>query len=125
MRTFLVWLKCSSAIAVSTLAIAGCNVGPRYNRPAVSTPPGFRGADDASIVSDAQNSVADQQWSEVFREPELQDLIRTALNNNYDIRIAARRVLEQQAQVQITRSPEFPQITGGGTGIGATLPSTL
>jgi outer membrane protein, multidrug efflux system len=125
MKTFLVWLMRSFAIAVATLVIAGCNVGPRYNRPAVSTPPAFRGADDASIVSDAQNSVADQQWSEVFREPELQDLIRTALANNYDIRIAARRVLEQQAQVQITRSQEFPQITGGGTGVGATLPSNL
>jgi multidrug efflux system outer membrane protein len=124
-KTYLIWFKRSSAIALATLVIAGCNVGPRYNRPSVSTPTVFRGADDASIVSDAQNSVADQQWSEVFREPELQDLIRTALKNNYDIRIAARRVLEQQAQVQITRSQEFPQVTGGGTGIGATLPSNL
>src|ERR1700732_2856062 len=125
MKTFLIWLTHSSAIALATLVIAGCNVGPRYNRPAVSTPPAFRGADDASIVSDAQNSVADQQWSEVFREPERQALIRTALNNNYDMRIAARRVLEQQAQVQITRSQEFPTVTGGGTGVGATLPSNL
>ena len=125
MKAILIWFKRSSAIALATLVIAGCNVGPRYNRPTVSTPPAFRGADDASIVSDAQNSVADQQWSEVFREPELQALIRTALTNNYDIRIAARRVLEQQAQVQITRSQEFPQVTGGGTGVGATLPSNL
>jgi multidrug efflux system outer membrane protein len=125
MKTFLIWLKRCSAIAVATLVVAGCNVGPRYNRPTVSTPPAFRDADDASVVSAAQNSVADQQWSEVFREPELQSLIRTALANNYDIRIAARRVLEQQAQVQITRSQEFPQITGGGTGVGATLPSNL
>ncbi|HEX4536237.1 MAG TPA: efflux transporter outer membrane subunit [Candidatus Acidoferrum sp.] len=125
MKTYLIWFKRSSAIALATLVIAGCNVGPRYNRPTVSTPTVFRGADDASIVSDAQNSVADQQWSEVFREPELQVLIRTALKNSYDIRIAARRVLEQQAQVQITRSQEFPQVTGGGTGIGATLPSNL
>jgi outer membrane protein, multidrug efflux system len=125
MKKFLIWLKRSSAIAAATLVIAGCNVGPRYNRPTVAAPPAFRGADDASVVSDAQNSVADQQWSEVFREPELQALIRTALTNNYDIRIAARRVLEQQAQVQITRSQEFPQVTGGGTGVGATLPSNL
>ena len=125
MKTFLVWLKPFSAIAVATLVIAGCNVGPRYIRPTVATPPAFRGADDASVVSDAQNSVADQQWSEVFREPELQALIRTALTNNYDVRIAARRVLEQQAQVQITRSQEFPQVTGGGTGVGASLPSNL
>jgi multidrug efflux system outer membrane protein len=126
MKTFLSWLmRRSPAIAVATLVIAGCNVGPRYKRPTVSTPPTFRGADDASVVSEAQNSVADQRWSEVFREPELQTLIRTALTNNYDIRIAARRVLEQQAQVQITRSQEFPQVTGGGTGVGATLASNL
>jgi multidrug efflux system outer membrane protein len=125
MKTISAWLTRSSAIAIASLVIAGCNVGPRYNRPTVSTPPAFRGADDASIVSDAQNSIADQEWSEVFREPELQDLIRTALANNYDVRIAARRVLEQQAQVQITRSQEFPQVTGGGTGVGATLPSSL
>jgi len=125
MKTFVAWIKHSSAMAVATLVIAGCNVGPRYNRPTVATPPAFRGADDSSIVSDAQNSVADQQWSEVFHEPELQALIRTALTNNYDIRIAARRVLEQRAQVQITRSQQFPQVTGGGTGVGATLPSNL
>lgn len=125
MKPFLTWLKRSSAMAVATMVIAGCNVGPRYNRPTVSTPPDFRGADDAAVVSDAQNSIADQQWSEVFREPELQELIRTALTNNYDIRIAARRVLEQQAQVQITRSQQFPTVTGGGTGVGATLPSNL
>ena len=113
MKTYLIWLMRLPVIAVAALVIAGCNVGPRYNRPTVSTPPAFRGADDASVISDAQNSIADQQWSEVFREPELQALIRTALTNNYDIRIAARRVLEQQAQVQITRSQEFPQITGG------------
>jgi outer membrane protein, multidrug efflux system len=112
------------AIAAGVLVV-GCNVGPRYKRPAYATPPAFRGADNAGVVSDSQNSLGDEQWAEVFREPELKALIRTALANNYDVRIAARRVLEQQAQVQITRSQEFPQITGGGTGIGATLPSTL
>src|ERR1700683_5398219 len=111
------------AIAAGVLVVS-CNVGPRYKRPAYATPPAFRGADNAE-ASDAQHSLGDEQWAEVFREPELQALIRTALANNYDVRIAARRVLEQQAQVQITRSQEFPQITGGGTGIGATLPSTL
>lgn len=125
MKTYLIWLMRLPVIAVAALVIAGCNVGPRYNRPTVSTPPTFRGADNAFVISDAQNSIADQQWSEVFRQPELQALIRTALTNNYDIRIAAQRVLEQQAQVQITRSQEFPQITGGGTGVGATLPSNL
>jgi outer membrane protein, multidrug efflux system len=106
-------------------SIAGCNVGPNYKRPAYPTPPALRGADNSSVSSDAQNSLGDEQWSQVFREPELQGLIRTALTNNYDVRIAAKRVLEQQAQLKITRSQEFPQITGGGTAIGATLPSSI
>jgi outer membrane protein, multidrug efflux system len=107
------------------VVLGGCNIGPRYKRPAYASPPTFRGTDDASIVSDAQNSLGDEQWSQVFREPELQALIRTALANNYDVRIAAQRVLEQQAQLQITRSQQFPQITAGGTAIGATLPNSI
>ena len=128
MRHSLVWFKRAYALAFGGIligAIAGCNVGPRYKRPAYVAPPAFRGADDASVISAAQDSIGDQQWATVFREPELQALIRTALTNNYDVRIAAQRVLEQQAQVQITRSQEFPQITAGGTGVGATFPSTV
>ena len=123
-----VWLKHLYALvagAIMTSVIAGCNVGPRYKRPSYSAPTTFRGADDAAIVSDAKNSVGDEQWAEVFREPELQDLIRTALANNYDVRIAAQRVLEQQAQVQVAHSQEFPQITGGGSAVGATIPPAL
>jgi len=99
--------------------------GPKYVRPNYTAPPAYRGSDDATVTSDAANSLGDEQWVAVYREPELQDLIRKALANNYDVRIAAQRILEQQAQVRITRSQEFPSITVGGTGIGATLPSSL
>jgi multidrug efflux system outer membrane protein len=105
--------------------LAGCNVGPKYVRPNVTAPPAFRGADDATITSDAKNSFGDEQWVAVYREPELQELIRKALANNYDVRIAARRILEQQAQVKITRSQQFPSVTVGGTAIGASLPTSL
>jgi outer membrane protein, multidrug efflux system len=121
-------LKHANVFAVGTILISvlvGCNVGPRYKRPAYSAPPAFRGADDATVVSDAKNSLGDEQWAQVFREPELQALIRTALANNYDVRIAAQRVLEEQAQVQIAHSQEFPQITGGANAIGATIPPSL
>ncbi len=105
--------------------LAGCNVGPKYVRPNYTAPAAFRGADDAPVTSDAKNSLGDEQWAAVYREPELQDLIRKALANNYDVRIAAERILEQQAQVKITRSQQFPSVTVGGTAIGATLPSSL
>jgi outer membrane protein, multidrug efflux system len=109
--------------AVLLAAAAGCTVGPKYKRPDYPTPPAFRGADDAAVISQAQDSLGDQQWAQVFREPELQDLIRKALANNYDLRIAAQRILEQQAQVQITRSQQFPSVNVGGTGVGVDIPA--
>ncbi len=104
-------------------ALAGCTVGPNYKRPAVVVPPTLRGADDAAVTGDAQNSLGDQTWAQVFQEPELQALIRTALTNNYDVRIAAQRVLEQQAQVQVTRAGQFPTLSVGGLGVGADIPA--
>jgi multidrug efflux system outer membrane protein len=118
----------SSFFGISVLSLAllsGCNVGPKYVRPNYTAPPVFRGADDTSVSSDPKGSLGDEQWSAVYREPELQDLIRKALAKNYDLRIAAQRILEAQAQVKITRSQEFPTVTVGGTAIGATLPSSL
>jgi multidrug efflux system outer membrane protein len=109
----------------AAVGLAGCNVGPKYVRPNVTAPAAFRGADDTAITSDVKESLGDEQWAAVYRDPELQELIRKALANNYDVRIAARRILEQQAQVRITHSQEFPSITVGGTGIGASLPSSL
>jgi len=108
----------------SSLLLPGCKVGPNYARPAVTAPPAFRDANGAALSSD-KTSLGDEQWSAVYPEPELQLLIRKALVNNYDVRIAAQRILEQQAQVRITRSQEFPTLSVGGTGIGATLPSSL
>ena len=105
--------------------VTGCNVGPNYVRPNVTAPPVFRGADDSAASSDAAKSLGDEQWAAVYQEPELQALIRKALANNYDVRIAAQRILEQQSQVKITRSQQFPTLSVGGTGIGATLPASL
>jgi multidrug efflux system outer membrane protein len=105
--------------------LAGCTVGPKYVRPNYPAPPAFRGSDNTAVTSDAKNSLGDEQWASVYQEPELKELIRKALANNYDVRIAAQRILEQQAQVRVTRSQQFPSVTVGGTGIGATLPSSL
>jgi multidrug efflux system outer membrane protein len=121
-----VWFKRVFAITFTVVLLAfaaGCTVGPKYTRPPVPTPPAFRGADDAAVISDAQGSLGDEQWAQVFREPELQDLIRKALTNNFDLRIAAQRILEQQAQVQITRSQQFPTLSIGGQGLGADIPA--
>ncbi len=124
------WFKSTPPVTLVSLGsmlilIVGCRVGPNYVRPPVTAPEVFRGADEASVSSANQDSVGDQKWTQVFREPELQELIRTALENNYDVRIAAQRVLEAQAQLRIIRAQQFPTVSVGGTGIGADLGSSV
>jgi multidrug efflux system outer membrane protein len=111
-------------ITAALLFLAGCTVGPKYARPAVPAPPAYRGADEAAVSSE-DASLGDENWAQVFHEPELQELIRAALANNFDVRIAAQRVLEQQAQLRIMQSQLFPSLNVGGTGLGADLPSSL
>jgi multidrug efflux system outer membrane protein len=64
----------------------------------------------------AAESFGDQKWWEVFQDKQLQELIHTALQQNYDVRIAATRILEAQAQAGITRANQLPTI---GAGVGA------
>lgn len=113
------------AVAGVALMLTGCNVGPKYARPNVPAPPAFRGADNGDVSSDAKTSIGDQQWSTIFHEPELQELIRTALQNNYDLRIAAQHILEQQQQVRITRSQQFPQVSASLSGTGTNVSQFL
>ena len=115
----------AGTLAAGISLLSGCNVGPKYVRPNATAPAVYRGPDESQVSSDQKNSFGDEEWAKVYRDPELKDLIRKALANDYDVRMAARRILEQDAQVLITRSQQFPTVTVGGTGIGATLPNSL
>ncbi len=94
-----------------TFFFSGCMVGPNYTRPTVPAAPAYRGPDNATVSN--PSSLADEKWFEVFKDPELQTLIRTALKQNYDVQIAASRVLQAQQQVVITRSNQFPTLGVG------------
>jgi multidrug efflux system outer membrane protein len=65
------------------------------------------------VTQPAAESIGDQKWWEVFQDPQLQELIHTALQQNYDVRIAATRILQAQAQVGITRADQLPTINAG------------
>jgi multidrug efflux system outer membrane protein len=86
--------------------LAGCAVGPNYHRPKVTPPPAFRGVDATTDPT----SLADAKWFEVFKDPQLQGLIRTALEQNYDVREAAARVEAARAVLGITRADQFPTL---------------
>ena len=92
--------------------LAGCTVGPKYRKPIVEPPSAFRGSGDAAPSPDA-NSLADLRWFEVFRDEQLQELIRTALVNNYDLHRAVSRVDAARANLGAARSEQFPNVTAG------------
>jgi outer membrane protein, multidrug efflux system len=93
------------------LLLAGCMLGPNYQRPAIDAPGAYRG--DSEPLRASSGSLGDEKWWEVFEDPVLQQLIRTAIEQNYDLRIAASRVLQAQAQLGITRANQFPAVTAG------------
>jgi multidrug efflux system outer membrane protein len=84
----------------------GCAVGPNYKRPALDVPANFRGAP----APPGTNSLADLPWWGIFKDPTLQDLIRVALTNNYDLAIAVARVDQAQALLEQNRAALFPQV---------------
>jgi outer membrane protein, multidrug efflux system len=94
---------------LALVLIAGCAVGPNYKRPAVDTPANYRFA-----ASQATNSIGDLPWWEVFKDSTLQDLIRSAVANNYDLKQAVARVEQARQQVTVARAPLFPQVGYGG-----------
>ena len=95
---------CRAAIILGLAALlAGCMVGPDYQRPAVDAPGAYRFED--RDARDLVNTV----WWEQFKDPVLNELIRTALADNRDVRIAAARVEEFFGRYGVTRSQLFPQ----------------
>jgi NodT family efflux transporter outer membrane factor (OMF) lipoprotein len=89
-----------------------CTVGPNYRRPSLATPESFRAPDP--VPPGQAGSFADLKWFEVFKDEQLQALIRRALERNYDLRDAVARVEEARASLGITRSYQFPNFGAGG-----------
>jgi outer membrane protein, multidrug efflux system len=123
-KSFLTVLSCGALLWMNA-----CTVGPNYKRPAANVPTAYRGAlageaaageatpaPPSPVRSGGAGSVplGEEKWWEVFEDQELQGLVRTALKHNYDVRIAATRVLEAQAQLGITRADQLPALSAGG-----------
>ena len=112
------------------LTVTACaTVGPNYQRPAVTAPDMFRGTPDTA--SPGVTAVADQHWATLFEDDKLRNLLTAALSGNFDVRIAASRILQAQARFGVTRADGFPtinaqgaaQVQHGGVIAGDTLPT--
>jgi outer membrane protein, multidrug efflux system len=146
-------VKRTFAVFILLATTVGCTVGPDYRRPNVEVPgtyrePAARPAAEPSGSSEqasgqpaesspetaqaggsgqatqaAAQSFGDQKWWEVFQDPQLQRLIRAALEQNYDVRIAATRILEAQAVLGLTRADQLPTVNAGASGTNNRFPA--
>jgi multidrug efflux system outer membrane protein len=105
--------KLLACATVAMTVLAGCMLGPDYQRPPLSLPAQFRDAAPSAPGPEAP-ALANLQWFQLFQDETLQGLIRLALQQNYDVRLAVARILAAQAQLGFTRSFLFPQLDGGG-----------
>jgi len=104
-------LKISVASLV-VLSLCACKVGPNYKRPALSVPDQYRNAPELTTQAPSGDQFAQMKWWTVFQDETLQALIKEALANNYDMKIAASRVLQANASLGVTRANQFPQVNG-------------
>ncbi len=114
------------------LGFTGCKAGPNYKRPVVDMPTSYRGAMAPEIAPAATTAASSnatplgaEKWDTIFTDPVLQQLIRQALKNNYDVKIAADRVLEEQAQLGITKAGAYPTVDVGASYVALGLPGNL
>jgi multidrug efflux system outer membrane protein len=119
-------LAASFSATVATIVMAGCMVGPNYHRPAIQTPGVYRdpSQDPQAQIQAQATSFADLPWWQVFQDPQLQQLIRTALKENYDLQLATERITAARAEVAVTRSSLFPQVGGNANFAGGKDPTT-
>jgi multidrug efflux system outer membrane protein len=100
------------AVIIAGGLLSGCSVGPNYVRPTVPVPQNFRAPEPLPAPQAA--SLADLKWFDIFKDEQLQELTRTALVQNYDLRDAVARVEQARANLGITRSNQFPQVGASG-----------
>jgi len=90
----------------------GCTVGPNYKKPQLPVPPEYRGVSAEQAGKGEAASFGDEKWWDAFQDETLRDLIQTALKQNFDVQIAAARVLQARAQLGITRADQLPSVEG-------------
>lgn len=132
--------KMALLLSAAALSLTGCNLAPHYDRPGlpvpIASPKGPAYADTAGASENAADSFAATAWSDFFVEPRLREVIRTALANNRDLRLAVANVEQARAQYRVQRADLLPTVAasggatyqkspvgaaaGGGAGVGVT-----
>jgi len=101
----------SAVLVIAASLLVGCAAGPNYRKPVVPFPSAYHGPDDHPQDQAQAASFADLPWWQVFQDSVLQDLIRRALKQNYGLQTATEKITQARAQLRVTRSDQFPQLT--------------
>jgi outer membrane protein, multidrug efflux system len=101
-------------VIVLLFCVCGCTVGPNYKRPDVNVPSDYRGLPHGPGGQSGGEAFAEMKLAAVFPDEVLQSLLKEALVNNYDVRIAAARVLQAGADLGITRANQLPTVNVAG-----------
>ncbi|VVE21988.1 MULTISPECIES: efflux transporter outer membrane subunit [Pandoraea] len=120
MTMFRARLRGMTLALASVFALGACTLAPTYERPAAPIPTkfatAFEGAPQSGVnLALAEPLAADADWAEVFTDPELQALIRRALERNRDLRLASLRVQEARALYGIEGANLLPSVQAGGS----------
>ena len=108
----------STLFIVAAGLLAGCTVGPNYHKPTVPVPTAYHRPNDNPQNPEAQAaSIADLPWWQVFQDSVLQDMIRRTLKQNYDLQTATERIAQARAQLMVTRSNQYPQLSANGSAV--------
>ena len=107
-------------LMLGTLMVAGCAMGPDYERPETAMPEGFE------QLVDSGASIANLNWWELFGDEQLNSLIRIALEQNKDMAIAVSRIEEARASLGFVRSDQYPQFeVSAGASRGQSIPGAI
>src|SRR6185312_1448007 len=110
-RRFSMLRRLITAVVALSLLSSSAMAQKKSERPAVKTPDTFRGVD--AVAPADQTSIGDLKWFEVFKDEELQKLVRTAMVQNYDLRLAVARIHAARANLGLARSDQLPQFSAG------------
>src|SRR5258708_6157549 len=107
----------STLLLIAASLLVGCTVGPNYRKPVVPVPNAYYSPDDNPQDQAQAASFADLPWWQVFQDSVLQDLIRRALKQNYDLQTATEKITQARAQLRVTRSNQYPQLSANGSAV--------
>jgi len=110
-------------LSLTLLLSAGCAVGPNYKRPSVGVPGILRGRTPQDVAQPAPESLGDLERREVFHYEQLQDLIHTGLQQNYDVRVAVTRILEAQRTSASPAPTSYRHSAAEAQGVNSALPT--